>query len=119
MNTAAFVPGLTILAASILQLDAHPAQADAACVPRLIHGEARFPERSQQRGQAGVVHLGVLVDEAGRARSIGLQQSSGYRLLDRAAVQAAEHWTFDVSSCRRADLPADQVIAVEYRKDAQ
>ena len=44
--------------------------------------------------QEGVVLLRALIDEQGAARQITLQASSGYPLLDKAALQAVEEWQF-------------------------
>jgi TonB family protein len=92
--------------------------APSACEPVAIDKAAKFPMRSQLRGQEGTVYLNVHIDENGRVASTELQRSSGYRLLDRAAQDSVlKEWVFDVSNCQREDLPADRVIAVEYRND--
>lgn len=43
----------------------------------------------------GTVILLVLVGVNGEALEVKVQQSSGYHELDRAAVQAAQHWRFN------------------------
>ena len=56
------------------------------------------------------------IDENGRAQTAAVTESSGYRRLDRAAKQSViDKWVFDVSNCERKDLPADHLVAVEYR----
>lgn len=118
MNTA-FVAGLTILAASMSLFSPVIAAADAACEPHTMRSDTTFPLRSQLRGQEGTVYLNVVIGEDGRVQSAALQQSSGYRLLDTAATRSVvDNWVFDVSSCTRKDLPANHVVAVEYRNDA-
>lgn len=113
---AIFVSGLTILAAS-MSLSAPATSADA-CNPHTVQRDTRFPLRSQMRGHEGTVYINVVIDENGRAQSAELQQSSGYRLLDRAATRSViDNWVFDISSCERKDLPANRLIAVEYRND--
>lgn len=94
-----------------------PAFAPAeTCDPHVIQSPTKFPIRSQLRGQSGIVHINVTVDENGRATRTQLQRSSGHRLLDRAATQSIlADWVFDVSDCVRKDLPATDVVAVEYR----
>jgi TonB family protein len=90
----------------------------SACEPPTIASSTAFPTRSQLRGQEGIVYLQVKIDERGRVASTELQRSSGYLLLDRAAeASALKDWLFDVSQCQRGDLPADRIIAVEYRND--
>lgn len=113
---AILVSGLTILAAS-MSLSAPSASADG-CNPHTIQRDTKFPLRSQMRGHKGTVYVNVVIDENGRAQSAELHQSSGYRLLDRAATRSAlDNWVFDVSGCERKDLPVDHLIAVEYRND--
>lgn len=88
------------------------------CQPRVVQGDATFPLRAQVRGQAGTVFMDVTVDSDGRPADVRIVDSSGYRLLDRAAEQSVrEQWQFDVSACERKDLPITHRIAVEYRND--
>ena len=117
---AVFVSGLTALVTSGALFGSAPALAvdDVACTPRVIQSETKFPFVSQLRGQKGTVFINVLVDESGRARSAELQQSSGHRLLDNAATKSVKSdWVFDVSTCTRSDLPANHLVAVQYRND--
>jgi periplasmic protein TonB len=117
MNTA-FVSGLTILAASMSLLAPAASFADEACAPHMVQSPTTFPMRSQLRGHEGTVYLNVVIGEDGHVQRAALQQSSGYRLLDRAASRSViENWVFDVSGCARKDLPANHVVAVEYRND--
>jgi len=107
----------TLAIASISSL--LPALATAqTCTPHALESPTKFPMRSQLRGQAGIVYLNIRVDENGRATSTELARSSGHRLLDRAAQESVRSdWLFDVSDCTRKDLPANHLIAVEYRND--
>lgn len=88
------------------------------CDPRVLSSPTKFPLRSQLRGQRGVVYLNVSIDENGRATSTQLARSSGHRLLDRAATQSVlAGWVFDVSGCVRKDLPATDIVSVEFRNE--
>jgi protein TonB len=53
-----------------------------------------YPRRALSQHQEGVVLLRALIDEQGAAREIKLQATSGYPLLDRAALEAVETWQF-------------------------
>jgi periplasmic protein TonB len=113
---ALFLSAFTTLAA--LTALAAPASADAAdaCTPRVVQSETTFPLTSQLRHQTGTVYIAVSIDENGRASTAAIEESSGYRRLDRAATQSViNNWVFDVSGCERKDLPADHLVAVEYR----
>ena len=89
---------------------------ETTCQPRVIESPTAYPFRSQVRGQAGIVYVDVNIDASGRAASTDLQQSSGFRLLDRAAQQSIQNnWVFDISDCERKDLPITHRVAVDYR----
>jgi TonB family protein len=109
---------LLLLAASSVGLFASGSAVHAACDPTVIQSPTKFPIQSQLRGQKGVVFLEVTVDGSGRVSAAQLLRSSGYKRLDQAATASIrEQWVFDVTSCERKDLPANDLIAVEYRND--
>ena len=109
---------LLILAASSALLFGSSPVIQAACDPTVIQSPTKFPLQSQLRGQKGVVFLEVTVDEAGRVSGTQLLRSSGHKRLDLAASNSVrDNWKFDVTSCERKDLPANDLIEVEYRND--
>ncbi len=113
MNTLALV----LAAAGLSFTSANTSLADA-CDPQVIQDDTSFPIRSQVRGQQGVVFMDVLIDQRGRAADVEVVDSSGYRLLDRAAQESVlTSWQFDISNCERKDLPITHRVAVEYRND--
>jgi TonB family protein len=92
--------------------------AEGACDPRIVTTTTEFPMRSQLRGQEGIVALDLTIDASGHVAATQIAQSSGHRLLDRAARESAlNDWQFDVSNCARGDLPINRHIAIEYRND--
>jgi periplasmic protein TonB len=109
---------LPLLTASSVGLFASGSPVHAACDPTVIQSPTKFPIQSQLRGQKGIVLLEVIVDRSGRASATQLLRSSGYKRLDQAAAASIrEQWVFDVTSCEREDLPASNLITVEYRND--
>ena len=107
-----------LLVATSPALVAPVAAAQAECDPQVLTSPTHFPTRSQVRGQEGTVFLEVRVDGSGRVSETQLLRSSGHGLLDRAAAASVRHgWVFDVSACERKDLPASDLITVEYRYD--
>jgi TonB family protein len=48
-----------------------------------------YPDRARERGLEGVAHIQFRIDAGGRAADVETFASSGHRLLDRAAEQAA------------------------------
>lgn len=53
-----------------------------------------YPTRARRRGWEGRAILEVEVDEEGRPAEVRLVESSGYRLLDQAALETVERWRF-------------------------
>lgn len=55
----------------------------------------RYPPQAIRQRHEGTVILLVLVATDGTPKQVKVEQSSGYRELDRAAIQAAERWRFN------------------------
>ncbi len=70
----------------------------------------RYPYLARWRGQEGRVLLRVLVSAAGEAKAVSIRQSSGYRLLDEAALKAIGAWRF--FPARKAGIPAADAVDV-------
>lgn len=51
-----------------------------------------YPAQAQRRRQEGVVIIDITVEPNGRTADVDIRQSSGYALLDQAAVRAAMKW---------------------------
>ncbi|MBV1777201.1 energy transducer TonB [Burkholderiaceae bacterium DAT-1] len=82
--------------------------------PRLIeHAQPVYPSMLREQGIEGRVILLLEVDEAGRVKTVSITQSSGYRLFDQAALQAARHWRFQPA--RRDGLPIQARTTVPVR----
>lgn len=55
----------------------------------------RYPPQAVRMRHQGTVVLLVLVDTDGSPVEVKVDKSSGYRELDRAAIQAAKKWRFN------------------------
>jgi TonB family protein len=109
---------ILLLATSSLLLATSAFTADAACDPNVVASPTHFPLQSRLRGQEGVVLFEVQVDEAGRVAAARVLESSGHDRLDRAAsASIRDGWRFNVTGCDRKDLPASDLVSVEYRYD--
>ncbi|MBW2004013.1 MAG: energy transducer TonB [Deltaproteobacteria bacterium] len=53
-----------------------------------------YPLLARKRGYQGTVLLEVLVSKDGKAASVQLVRSSGYEILDRAAIKGVRDWLF-------------------------
>jgi protein TonB len=72
-----------------------------------------YPGLARRRGYEGVVLLDVLVSAEGRVGELRVACSSGYSLLDRAAVEAVDGWRFEPG--RRGDRPVSMRVRVPVR----
>ncbi|MBC8316475.1 MAG: energy transducer TonB [Desulfobulbaceae bacterium] len=53
-----------------------------------------YPHSARLRGLEGLVEINVLVDSNGKVKEQQLVLSSGYSILDRAALKAVRKWNF-------------------------
>lgn len=54
-----------------------------------------YPRDARKRGFNGTVVLSVFVDESGRVKNLSMFTSSGFRILDDAALNAVKNWLFE------------------------
>lgn len=57
--------------------------------------EREYPLAARRRGQQGTVLLNVTVNAMGHVTEISLKESSGFELLDQAALRAVRMWEFE------------------------
>ncbi|MBI4027838.1 MAG: energy transducer TonB [Verrucomicrobia bacterium] len=69
-----------------------------------------YPERARRLNQEGPVLLAVRVTSAGIPDSVEVDQSSGFPLLDAAAVQAVKKWRFNPA--RLGVIPVNSMVVV-------
>lgn len=74
-----------------------------------------YPRQSRRAGEAGRVVLRVLVTPEGRAGEVQLRETSGFDLLDEAAVAAVRQWRF--VAARRGDITVAAWVVVPLRFD--
>jgi protein TonB len=72
-----------------------------------------YPAEARRMRQEGVVMVSVEVGADGRPSDVSLGRSSGFTLLDQAAVQAVRRWTFEPA--RAAGLPVSSRVEVPVR----
>lgn len=78
-----------------------------------LNPEPRYPERAKRRGYEGLVELDVLVDRHGLVSNLFVSTSSGYMLLDNAAVNTVKDWIFQPGT-KEGD-PSEMWIKVPIR----
>lgn len=72
-----------------------------------------YPELAKQMRQEGLVMLVVDVDREGIPKSVEIEKSSGYEMLDQSALKAVSHWRFQPSKV--GDLPVESKVKVPIR----
>ncbi len=58
----------------------------------------QYPKRAIDMGQEGVVVIKALITSDGGAKDLLISDSSGYKLLDRSALDAVSKWKFKASA---------------------
>jgi protein TonB len=77
--------------------------------------EPEYPLPARRRGQEGLVVLEVTVSGVGQATAVALKQSSGYALLDQAAMQAVKHWEFEPARIGAVGVESRIEVPVRFR----
>ncbi|HEY0061550.1 MAG TPA: energy transducer TonB [Telluria sp.] len=98
---AAIVLGTTCYKASAQQAPAEPvpvvASHDQNGLSRVVAGSCKppvYPSRSRREEQRGTVRMAFLVDKDGKVIESKIDHTSGWYLLDGAALHAFEKCTF-------------------------
>lgn len=85
--------------------------------PRLAPGNSApaYPPLARKRGQQGTVLVRCLINKDGQATETVLKESSGFRLLDEAALKAVKTWKFHPAMKNGKPAPDYLVVPVEFR----
>jgi protein TonB len=75
----------------------------------------RYPRDARRRRIEGTVVLDVTVDAAGRPARVEVQSSSGFPMLDRAALEAVGGWRFEPARRRGVAIAGDVRVPVVFR----
>lgn len=54
----------------------------------------KYPPLAREKGYEGTVYLRAMIERDGRVGNLAIDRSSGYEILDRAAVDSVREWTF-------------------------
>jgi protein TonB len=73
-----------------------------------------YPIVSRRRHEEGEARLTVTVSPDGRVLHVSLFKSSGYPLLDQAAVDAVRTWTFEPARASGIAVTSEVVVPVRY-----
>ncbi len=78
-----------------------------------VNPEPSYPKMARKRGYQGTVILSVLVNREGRVDNLWVFESSGYNILDNAALEAVKEWLFEPG--KQGDKPVDMWVEVPVR----
>ncbi|MFQ6033652.1 MAG: energy transducer TonB [Candidatus Bipolaricaulia bacterium] len=99
-----------------------PAAAESVSIRRAIprydlNPPPSYPEVARRRGYEGTVLLAVRVRKDGGVAAAQIAETSGYEVLDRAAVRAVRAWRF--RPARRGEEPVEMEVRVPVRFQLQ
>lgn len=95
--------------------DATPATIppDAAAFSRSNAAPA-YPESARRRRQQGIVVISVSVSAQGQVTSLRVRSSSGFPVLDEAALAAVRHWRFAPATRAGAPVAAQGYVELPF-----
>ena len=74
-----------------------------------------YPPLARRRGQQGTVMLQVMVAENGHAEQVTLHKSSGFPLLDEAAVETVKKWQFIPGTENGHSAATEVLVPVHFK----
>ncbi len=74
-----------------------------------------YPEEAKRLGQQGLVILNVIVNNKGKAKSVNLELSAGYHLLDESAVQAVKSWRFKPAMISGVPIESEVEVPIRFK----
>lgn len=96
------------------------AQPDIQAKPNYLKNpEPDYPELARRRHQAGLVLLAVKVTAEGRAERVEIKKSSGFSLLDDAAIEAVRDWEFQPARIGSLALESEIEVPVRFELSPQ
>ncbi len=97
------------------QVEESGADSYQEALPRYdINPLPKYPEVARRRGLEGTVTLEVLVLADGRVGEMDLVGSSGFNILDKAALKAVRHWQFKPAISLSAPVESRVLVPVDF-----
>lgn len=81
----------------------------------LKNPEPEYPLAARRRRQSGSVVLNVTVSGSGRATEISIKTSSGYDLLDQAALKAVKAWEFKPARIGAVGMESKIEVPIRFK----
>ena len=86
-----------------------------ASVMAFITGQLNYPAIARRKGWQGVVKLQLLIESDGHISDLHIEQTSGYALLDKAALSSLQLAHVPDASQWLDGKAVSIVVPVEYR----
>lgn len=74
-----------------------------------------YPRLAQRKGWEGIVYLNVSINPLGTVNNVQIKKSSGYSILDIAAVKAIREWKFMPAAIDDRKVSSAIVLPVEFQ----
>ena len=74
-----------------------------------------YPESARKMEQEGLVELLVSVNRGGSADAVEIRKSSGFTLLDQAAVKAVRRWKFHAAKIGSLAVESKVEVPIRFR----
>ena len=74
-----------------------------------------YPASAKHNNVQGKVLVNVLVSASGKAAKVDISRSSGYAILDQAALDAIKQWRFIPASRSGHSVEASVVVPVDFK----
>lgn len=84
-------------------------------VPVLLDYKLFYPDEALERGLEGRAIVSLLVREDGRTGNVQIYGSSGYHLLDSAAVRTAKTFVFSPAIVKNKPVKSSVIMPVEFK----
>jgi protein TonB len=74
-----------------------------------------YPSHAKRRKMQGTVRLAVVVSADGTAKSVEIEESSGFAILDASAKKAVTDWKFVPAKLGNQEVEARVIVPIDFR----
>jgi protein TonB len=75
----------------------------------------KYPASARKTKQQGTVLLEIRVSSQGDAKSVAVEKSSGFEVLDEAAIEAVKQWKFIPARRGSSVVEANVIVPIEFK----
>jgi protein TonB len=79
------------------------------------NSEPSYPLAARRRGEQGLVVLAATVSKEGHVAKVTLEHSSGFSLLDAAALRAVRDWEFEPARLGPLAMESEVEVPIRFR----